>query len=49
MQLEESYAVEIKKLVEYADKGDSLIQTVRTHQHNVNPAMSQTARRFKRE
>ena len=35
--------------MEYADKGYSLIQTVRTHQHNVNPAMSQTARRLKRE
>jgi len=49
MQLEGSYAVgRKKKLVEYADKEYSPIQTVRTHQH-VNSAMSQTARRLKRE
>ena len=37
MQLEEAYAIEITKLVEYADsKEDPLIQIVRTHQHNIN-------------
>ena len=49
MQLEEPYAVEIKKVVEYAEKEERLIQIVRTHQHNINSAMSQTARRLKRE
>jgi len=48
MQLEEAYAVEIKKLVEYVDrKQDPLKQIVRTHQHN--SAVSKTARRLKSE
>jgi len=35
MQLEETYAVEIKKLVEYVDrKQDPPKQIVRTHEHN---------------
>jgi len=44
MQLEETYTVEITKLVEYADrKEDPLIQIVRMHQHNTNSAVLQTA------
>jgi len=50
MQLEEAYAVEITKLVEYVDrKEDPLIQVVRTHQHNTNSAVLQTARCLKTE
>ena len=45
MQLEAAHAVEITKLVEYVDrKEDPLIQVVRTHQHNADPAVLQTAR-----
>jgi len=45
MQLEAAYAVEITKLVEYVDrKEDPLIQVVRTHQHNTDSAVLQTAR-----
>jgi hypothetical protein len=45
MQLEAAHAVEITKLVEYVDrKEDSLIQVVRTHQHNTDSAVLQTAR-----
>jgi hypothetical protein len=45
MQLGEAYAVEIKKLVEYADsKGDPLIHILRAHRHSINSAMLQTAR-----
>jgi hypothetical protein len=48
VQLEEAYAVEITKLVENVDsKEDPLIQTVRTHQHNINSAVLQTTRRLK--
>ena len=48
MQLEEAYAIDITKLVEYVDsKEDPLIQIVRTHQHNINSAVLQTARRLK--
>ena len=48
MQLEEAYAVEITKLVEYVEsKEDPLIQIVRTHQHNINSAVLQTTRRLK--
>ena len=44
MQLEKAYAAEIIKLVEYVDsKEDPLIQTVRTHQHNINSALLQTS------
>ena len=48
MQLEEAYTVPIIKLVEYVDrKEDPLIQFVRTHQHNINSAVLQTARCLK--
>jgi hypothetical protein len=48
MQLEEANAVEITKLVEYVgSKEDPLIQIVRTHQHNINSALLQRARRLK--
>jgi hypothetical protein len=48
MQLEEAYAVGITKLVEYVgSKEDPLTQTVRTHQHNINLSLLQTARRLK--
>jgi hypothetical protein len=47
MQLEEAYPIEITKLVEYVDnKEDTLIQIVGRHQHNINSAMLQTARRL---
>jgi riboflavin synthase len=50
MQLETAYVVEITKLMEYVDrKEDPLIQIVRTHHHNINSAVLQTARRLKRE
>jgi hypothetical protein len=50
MQLEAAHAVEITKLVEYADrKEDPLIQVVRTHQHNTDSAVLQTARYLKTE
>ena len=49
MQLEEAYAVEITKLVEYVDnKEDSLIGTVRTHQH-INSTILRTARQLRTE
>jgi len=50
MQLEAAHAVEITKLVEYVDKKeDPLIQVLRTHQHNTNSAVLETARCLKRE
>ena len=50
MQLEAAHAVEITKLVEYIDRTkDPLTQVVRTHQHNTNSAMLQTARCLKTE
>ena len=50
MQLEAVHAVEITKLVEYVErKEDPLIQVVRTHQHNTNSAVLQTARCLKAE
>jgi len=50
MQLEAAHAVEITKLVEYVDrKEDPLIQVVRTHQHNTDSAVLQTARYLKTE
>jgi len=50
MQLEAAHAVEITKLVEYVDrKEDPLIQVVRTHQHNTDSAVLQTARCLKTE
>ena len=50
MQLEAAHAVEIKKLVEYVDrKEDPLIQVVKTHQHNTDSAVLQTAGCLKAE
>ena len=50
MQLEAAHAVEITKLVEYVDrKEDPLIRVVRTHQHNTDSALLQTARCLKTE
>jgi hypothetical protein len=49
MQLEEAYEIDIKRLVEYADKQDRLTQTVRTHQHSINSAVLETARQLKRK
>ena len=50
MQLETAHSVEITKLVEYVDrKEDPLIQVVRTHQHNTDSAVLQTARCLKTE
>jgi len=50
MQLEAAHAEEITKLMEYVDrKEDPLIQVVRTHQHNTNSAVLQTARYLKAE
>jgi hypothetical protein len=44
MQLE-AYAAGITKLVEYVDrKEDPLTQIVKTHQHNINSAVFQTAK-----
>ena len=50
MQLEEAYAAEITKLVEYVGrKEDPLIQIFRMHQHKINSAVLQTARHLKTE
>jgi hypothetical protein len=50
MQVEEAYAAEVTKLVEYVDcKKDPLTRTVRMHQHSINPAVLQTARLLKIE
>jgi hypothetical protein len=50
MQLEAAHAVEITKLVEYVDRKDDLLtQVVRTHQHNTDSAVLQTARCLKTE
>ena len=50
MQLEAAHTAEITKLMEYVDrKEDPLIQVVRTHQHNTNSAVLQTARYLKAE
>jgi len=50
MQLEASHGVEITKLVEYLDrKEDPQMQVVRTHQHNTDSAVLQTARCLKTE
>ena len=50
MQLEAAHAVKITKLAEYVDrKEDPLIQVVRTHQHNTDSAMLQTATYLKTE
>jgi hypothetical protein len=50
MQLEAAHAVEIAKLVAYVDrKEDPLIQVVRTHQHNTDSGVLQTARCLRTE
>jgi len=50
MQLEAAHAVEITKLMDYVDKKeDPLIQVVRTHQHNTDSAVWETARCLKME
>jgi len=50
MQLEAAHAVEITKLLEYLDrKEDPLMQALRTHQHNTDSAVLQTARCLKTE
>jgi len=50
LQLEGAHAVEITKLVEYVDRQeDPIIQAVRTHQHNTDSAVLQTARCLKGE
>jgi hypothetical protein len=49
MQVEGAYIAETVNLVEYVEsKEDPLIQTVRTHQHNTNSALLQTANKFKK-
>jgi hypothetical protein len=49
MQVEGAYIAETVNLVEYAEsKEDPLIQIVRTHQHNTNSALLQTANKFKK-
>jgi hypothetical protein len=49
-QLEAAHAEEIAKQFEYGDrKEDPLIQVVRTHQHNTDSAVLQTARCLKTE
>jgi len=50
MHLGEAHEVEITRLTEYVDrKEDSLIQVVRTHQHNTDSAVLQRARCLKTE
>jgi hypothetical protein len=50
MQLGAAHAVEITKRVEYVDrKEEPLIQVVRTHQHNTDSAVLQTARCLRTE
>jgi hypothetical protein len=49
MQVEGAYIAETLNLVEYVEsKEDPLIQIVRTHQHNTNSALLQTANRFQK-
>jgi hypothetical protein len=49
MQVEGAYIAENLSLVEYVEnKEDPLIQIVRTHQHNTNSALLQTAKNFKK-
>jgi hypothetical protein len=49
MQVEGAYIAETVNLVEYVEnKEDPLIQIVRTHQHNTNSALLQTANKFKK-
>jgi hypothetical protein len=47
MQVEGAYIAETLNLVECVEsKDDPLIQIVRTHQHNTNSALLQTANKF---
>jgi hypothetical protein len=47
MQVEGAYIAETLNLVEYIEsEEDPLIQIVRTHQHNTNSALLQTANKF---
>jgi hypothetical protein len=48
MQVEGAYIAETLNLVEYVESKDPLIQIVRTHQHNTNSALLQTANKFKK-
>jgi hypothetical protein len=49
MQVEGAYIAETLNLMEYvASKEDPLIQIVRTHQHNTNSALLQTANKFRK-
>jgi hypothetical protein len=49
MQVEGAYIAETVNLVEYVEnKEDPMIQIVRTHQHNTNSALLQTANRFQK-
>jgi hypothetical protein len=49
MRVEVAYIAETLNLVEYIEsKEDPLIQIVRTHQHNTNSALLQTANKFKK-
>jgi small-conductance mechanosensitive channel len=49
MQVEGAYIAETVNLVEYVEsKEDPLKQIVRTHQHNTNSALLQTANKFKK-
>jgi hypothetical protein len=49
MQVEGAYIAETVNLVEYVEsKEDPLIQTVKTHRHNTNSALLQTAHIFKK-
>jgi NAD-dependent SIR2 family protein deacetylase len=49
MQVEGAYTAETLNLVKHVEsKEDPLIQIVRTHQHNTNSALLQTANKFKK-
>jgi phosphopentomutase len=49
MQVEGTYIVETLNFVEYVEsKEDPLIQIVRTHHHNTNSALLQTANKFRK-
>jgi hypothetical protein len=49
MQVEGAYIAETINLVEYVESKEDLpIQIVRTHQHNTNSVLLQTANKFKK-
>jgi hypothetical protein len=48
MQVEGAYIAETLNLVEYIENKDPLIHIVRTHHHNTNSALLQTANKFKK-